>query len=219
MTLKETGGAKLVVLEKDSIRVFALNSRRQWLLGRVSRDAEPEIPLESRIASRQHGWLMGMDEEWFYVDNPRNLNGTWLNGNRIPRPLNGTRKPITLRDGDVLRISGGEAEGAQDAVVMLFLARSDMGKWAVYPLQESETVTVVRDRENGSRRFLPGICEGEARITCLNGWYYLTDCGSTAGTVLNGKPLSGTAVLRERDHFSVSGGNFFFLRDRVLYER
>ena len=147
-TLPDTrtfSGAKLVVLENGRIRVYPLDQRQKWLLGRSSKGNEPDIPFQSKIVSRQHGWLMGMDEEWYYVDNPRNLNGTWLNGSHIERPLSGIRKPVTLRDGDVLRVDSGETALEGDIVVMLYTTREVRGNWAVYPLMGAQTVTIGRD--------------------------------------------------------------------------
>lgn len=221
-TLPDTkifSGAKLVVLENGRIRVYPLDQRPKWLLGRSSQGNAPDIPFSSRIVSRQHGWLMGMDEEWYFVDNPRNRNGTYLNGTRIERPLSGIRKPVTLRDGDVLRVDSGEAEWESDIAVMLYTTREVQGNWAVYPLNGVQTLTIGRDPDCGLVRREPAVSGKHARLTCLNGQFYLSDCGSRAGTVLNGRTIDCPVLLREKDHFSICGGNYFFLRDRLLYER
>ena len=221
-TLPDTrtfSGAKLVVLENGRIRVYPLDQRQKWLLGRSSKGNEPDIPFQSKIVSRQHGWLMGMDEEWYYVDNPRNLNGTWLNGSCIERPLSGIRKPVTLRDGDVLRVDSGETALEGDIAVMLYTTREVRGNWAVYPLTGAQTVTIGRDPDCDLIRPELAVSGKHAAITCLNGRFYLSDCGSRAGTILNGRAIDCPVALREKDHFSICGGNFFFLRDRLLYER
>lgn len=215
----KASGAKLVALENNRIRIYALDQRQQWRLGRAARGTEPDIAFLSRIVSRQHGWLMGVDEEWYYVDNPKNLNGTWLNGTPIQRPLNGTRKPVTLKDGDVLRIDCGQDPIEKDTVVMLYTTREVRGNWAVYPLEGVGTLIIGRDRECGLHSKEPEVSGKHAKLTCLNGRYYLSDCGGTTGTVLNGRHLDCPVALREKDHFSTGGGNYFFLGDRLLYER
>lgn len=214
-----SSGAKLVVLENGRVRVFALDQKQQWLLGRAARSGTPDIPFQSKIVSRRHGWLMGMDEEWYYVDNPRNLNGIFLNGRRIERPLSGTRKPVTLKDGDVLRIDSGEAGLEGEIVVMLYTTRNVKGNWAVYPLEEVGELVIGRDPDCGLVRVEPEISGKHAKLTCLNGRFYLSDCGSRAGTFLNGERLDCPVALGEKDHFSICGGNYFFLQDRLLYER
>ena len=143
-----SSGAKLVVLENGRVRVLALDQKQQWLLGRAARSGTPDIPFQSKIVSRRHGWLMGMDEEWYYVDNPRNLNGIFLNGRRIERPLSGTRKPVTLKDGDVLRIDSGEAGLEGEIVVMLYTTRTVKGNWAVYPLEEVGELVMDADERS-----------------------------------------------------------------------
>lgn len=215
----QPSGAKLVVLENGRVRVVALDQKQQWLLGRAARSEAPDIPFQSRIVSRKHGWLMGMDEEWYYVDNPQNLNGIFLNSRRIERPISGTRKPITLKDGDVLRIDSGEAGLEGEIVVMLYTTRTVKGNWAVYPLEGIGELVIGRDPDCGLVRTEPEISGKHARLTCLNDRWYLSDCGSRAGTVLNGEQLDSAAALREKDHFSICGGNYFFLKDRLLFER
>ena len=216
----QPSGAKLVVLEESRVRVFSLDARQRWLLGREVRStASPDVPLHSRIVSRQHGWLMRVDEEWYYVDNPRNMNGIFLNGRRIERPLSGTRKPVTLRDGDVLRIDGNEGTQGPESVVMLFTTRTVRGNWAVYPLEGMEELVIGRNADCGLVRREQEISGRHAKLTCLNGRFYLSDCGSRAGTVLNGEKINCPVALREKDHFSICGGNYFFLKDRLLYER
>lgn len=215
----QPSGAKLVVLENGRVRVFELDQKQRWLLGRTARGEVPDIPFQSRIVSRKHGWLMGMDEEWYYVDNPGNLNGIYLNGRRIERPISGTRKPITLKDGDVLRIDSGEAGLEGQIVVMLYTTRTVRGNWAVYPLEGMEELVIGRDADCGLVRAEPEVSGKHAKLTCLNGRWYLSDCGSRAGTVLNGERLDCATPLREKDHFSICGENYFFLKDRLLYER
>ena len=212
-------GAKLVVLEKSRIRVYPLDQRQKWLLGRETKSQQPEIPLLSKIASRKHGWFMGREEEWYFVDNPENLNGTYLNGNRIQRPVSGTRKPTPLKDGDVLRIDSGDPEQKDEITVLLYTTREVRGNWTMLPLGRVEILTIGRDGDCELVMQDPEISGKHAKLTCLNGRYYLSDCGSKAGTVLNGEKIQCPVALVEKDHFSLCGRNFFFLGDNLLFER
>ena len=212
-------GAKLVVLENSRIRVYPLDQRQKWLLGRETRKQQPDIPLLSRIASRKHGWLVGMDEEWYFVDNPENLNGTYLNGSRIPRPVSGTRKPTPLRDGDVLRIDSGDPDQKDEVTVLLYTTHEVRGNWTMLPLGRREQLILGRDVDCDVVLQDPEISGKHAHLTCLNGRYYLSDCGSRVGTVLNGERIQCPVALVEKDHFSLCGSHFFFLGDKLLYER
>ena len=80
--IAQTSGASLIVLEDDQIRVFSLDARPEWTIGRYAPDVPntPDILFTSRIVSREHGWIRNIDDQWFFVDNPKNLNGTFHNG-------------------------------------------------------------------------------------------------------------------------------------------
>lgn len=210
-----TSGARLIALENGKLRFYALDQKQQWLVGRAGKGSAPDIDFQSRVVSRQHGWLMGMDEEWYYVDNPNNLNGTFLNGVAIDRPLSGTRKPITLRDGDVLGISGnGEDEG----VAMVYTTRPVGSRWGMHPLNGRE-VLLGRDPECAICWQEPEISGRHAQLTPVEGSYQLWDFGSRSGTVLNGRTICGAVRLKKLDHFSICGKSCFFLGDRLLYEK
>ena len=209
-------GPRLVVLEKDRIRVYPLDQKNKWLVGRETQSSQPDIPVRAKIVSRQHGWLMGVEEDWYYVDNPGNLNGTFLNGSRIQKPVSGMRKPVSLRCGDVLRIDGEEDIPDPEAVVMLFTARPVKGCWAQHSLKNVRVMTIGGDPGCALSTRNPADVPVQAKITALNGRFYLAGCGETA--ILNGKPLEGPEILRDRDHFSLGGRDYFFLGDRLIYE-
>lgn len=98
-TQKEDAG--LVILEGCRVRVCPLEQRERWMLGRDTPNSAvpPDIPLTSGIVSRTHGWLEKIAGEWFFVDNPQNLNGTFHNGVKISHPKNGVRVPVLLENG------------------------------------------------------------------------------------------------------------------------
>ena len=103
MYLAQSSGAKLVMLEHEHIRVCELDARVEWKIGRFdpNQPNRPNILFSSGIVSREHGWLRNIDGQWYYVDNPRNLNGTFHNGKKIPRT---GKQHVLLNNGDILRI-------------------------------------------------------------------------------------------------------------------
>ncbi len=206
--------ANLVVLEKDRIRVYPLDQREKWLMGRQTRNSQPDIPVNSKIVSRSHGWLMGVEGDWYYVDNPENLNGTFLNGSRIRRPVSGIRKPVSLHCGDVLRIDCEEADPDLGAVTMLYTTRPIRGRWQQHFLRESQLLTVGSG--SGCDLRCPEGAVVQGKISGVNGRFYLEPC--TGEIVLNGTVLREPAVLRSGDCFAAGGSVYFFLGDRVIYE-
>ena len=197
--ISKISGAKLIVLEQQNIRIFDLDARPEWSIGRVLPDGSnaPDVPFSSMIVSRKHGWLKHIDETWYYVDNPENLNGTFLNGSKIERPVSGTRVPRTLSNGDVLRIDNSDLNHVcKDGVLMLFSTQPVGEQWTVFPLSGRGSTTIGRDADCDISEPLPYLSAKHAEITCVNGQYYLSDCGSKAGTFLNGTAVSKKQLLR-----------------------
>lgn len=212
-------GARLVIMDGAQMWTCSLEQKQRWKLGRFdpNQPGTPDILLTSSTVSRTHGWLEKIDEEWFYIDNPGNLNGTFYNGTKIPRPRNGMKSPILLDNGDVLRIEGdGGGDAPNSGVLMYFTTDAVSGAWAVYPLGE-ETTCIGFDAERGAIGPMPHCAEAYARILRLNGSYYLTDCAAGTGVVCNGRPARSGAKLRERDVISFGRCKLIFLGDRLLY--
>lgn len=216
-----TSGASLVIVEQNQARVCPLDARPKWTLGRYDPNMAniPDILFTSPIVSREHGWIQNIDDQWYYVDNPQNLNGTFYNGSKISRPRPGTRKPTMLESGDILRIDSDDLnEVSPYGVFMLFTTVPVNGIWTTYPLKK-EISLIGRDASCDIVEPLPYISARHAKIAKLHGRYYLSDCNSSAGTFLNGKPVRAATPLREKDHISFCDCSFIFLGDKLLYAR
>lgn len=219
--IAQTSGASLIVLEDDQIRVFSLDARPEWTIGRYAPDVPntPDILFTSRIVSREHGWIRNIDDQWFFVDNPKNLNGTFHNGVKVPRPKTGTKTPIMLESGDVLRIDNEDLNHVSaQGVLMLFTTATIKGTWTTYQL-EKQTTFIGRDESCDIVEPLPYISAKHAKISLVNGNYYLSDCNSSAGTYLNGQEVKSSTQLREKDYISLCDCSYFFLGDKLLYAR
>lgn len=209
-------GAKLVIMERDSVSVFALEDRPEWIVGRADSASAPDvIPLNSPIVSRYHGKIYKIGRAWFYLDNPRNTNGTILNGVPIPRG-NGT--PVQLYDGDILRIDKFSGEdSARNAVLMLFTTAQAEGVWERYPIRNKQIVLIGRGPECDIVQSLPYLSAKHAEIQVRRDGYYLRDCGSKAGTFLNRQRVTQAVKLRDKDHFRLADRSFFLVGDALIY--
>ena len=218
--IAQSSGAKLVILEDNRIRVCSLDVRPEWFIGRYDpkQNRTPDILFTSPIVSREHGWLSNVEGQWYYIDNPQNLNGTFHNGNKIPRPMAGQKRPVPLSSGDILRIDNEDLNlSNRNGVLMLFSTGDNKGVWTTYELSSSGVCNIGRDASCEICEDLPYFSSKHAKITGLNGQYYLSDCGSKAGTCLNGKPVSGNCLLHEKDCIAICDCTYFFLGDRLLY--
>lgn len=217
----QNSGANLIIIENDKVNVQCLDTQHEWLIGRYhpSMPNIPDIRLSSMIASKEHGWLRNIDDQWYYVDNPKNLNGTFYNGLKIPRPMSGIRRPTPLENGDVLRIDNEDLNHVSaKGVLMLFTTVPVKGIWTVCQLNKHATI-IGRDSSCDIIEPLPYVSLNHAKITYINGTYYLSDCNSRAGTFLNGKRVKNSTILREKDCISLCDCNYFFLGDKLLYAK
>lgn len=93
------------------------------------------------------------------------------------------------------------------------------GMWITYDLKGRSQFLIGRDSRCDLCEPLPYLSSRHAMISCHGGQYYLSDCGSTAGTYLNGSPISGAVALRKDDRFSLCDCEFVFLGDSLLYAK
>ncbi len=221
MYVAKITGACLVILEGDQVRVCSLDARREWMVGRYASDMPnpPDVRFSSKIVSREHGWIRNIDDQWYFVDNPRNLNGTFYNGIKIPRPEGGAKQPVKLENGDILRIDNEDLNHVSaHGVLMMFTTANIRGQWDAFPLNQ-QTVTIGRDEGCDIVEALPYMSARHAQITFENGAYYVSDCNSRAGTFLNGQAVTEKTRLREKDCISLCDCNYFFLGTKLLYAK
>lgn len=219
--IPEESGASLIVLEQDTVRVFELDRQAEWTVGRADpqRSAAPDIAFRSAIVSRSHGSLKQVYDEWYYVDDPNNKNGTYLNGLKIDRG-DARRHPKSLSDGDVLRIDSSDLDFARrDGVLMLFTTRPGKGVWTAFTLEGKRELLIGRGADCDLVEPLPYVSSRQARITFSRGRYYLSDCESMSGTYLNGERVKGKLPLREKDTISFSDCHILFLGSHLLYRK
>ncbi len=106
------------------------------------------------------------------------------------------------------------------------VSASESLKLAVYPLIQGEYSTSTGvvfsiGRIGGNDFIMPdyAISKKHALIEIKRGGYFLKDCGSTNGTLLNGTRLQNKAVeVRDRDVISFARYEFAFLFPGSLYE-
>lgn len=215
----QASGARLVILEQEQLRVCELDVQTSWRIGRYDPASlnPPHIPLSSNIASREHGQLVNLDGRWYYLDNPKNLNGTFHNGVKLPKSPTGQPQWTPLESGDVLRIDNDDLDHVNSqGVFMLYTTAPTQGVWMTHTLDQNETY-IGRDPSCQIVEPISCISSRHAKITWKAGQYQLTDCNSTAGTFLNSKRITGTVPLREKDVISLCGCSYILIGSKLLY--
>lgn len=213
-------GAKLIVLENGNLRVYMLDDRAEWLIGREDRlnGICPDISFQSPIVSRKHGRLCNVEGRWFFIDNPQNLNGTFHNGVKLIRSVHSGQQHTALFSGDILRIDNADLrQPSRDGVMMLFTTGNVIGEWTRFSLLGRKSVTIGRNEKSDIILPLPYLSASHAKLTLQHGQWILSDCKSMAGTFLNGVPVKKEVSLQHRDIISMCDCNVFFMTDHVLY--
>lgn len=214
---KTSSGAKLVIMEGSALSVFSLESRTEWLIGREQSTADTGnmVALHSPIVSRNHGLLRKSGGAWHYYDNPANTNGTIYNGVKL-KSSGGQPASVKLFDGDLLRVdkqSGGHSN--TNAVLILFTTVPMENRWERFSIQGKQTVLIGRSPKCDIVQSLPYLSAKHAQITVKDGAYYLSDCGSKAGTYMNRRQVTKPVRLRDKDCFSLADRVFFLIGDSI----
>lgn len=211
-------GTTLVILEDGKITAIAMDSKTSWSMGRAASGNAVAIPLKSPIASRKHGMFLQLGDGWYYVDEPDNLNGTYYNGQKIPRANPGAKSRVRLHNGDVLRIDNEDLRQPDTrGVWMMFTTDALGGKWRFFPLEGRAEVRIGRDPQCDLCQPMSYLSRLHARILLHQGSHYIQDCHSTAGTWVNNRRVEGTRLLQEKDTIALCDCRFIYTNNGLVY--
>lgn len=215
----EQKSPRLIILQAGQVQQVALEEKEQWLIGRTCpQHTGADIAVPSPIVSRQHGWFRKVEGVWYYCDNQKNLNGTYYNGQFLPRSHNDKPTAVELKDGDTLRIDAQDlTHPSPDGVLILFTTDCAWGSWTAYALPKDGTVVIGRDPQCEICEPYDFVSEKHAQIVAKNGVYSLQDCGSTVGTKLNNVAAEGSITLWDKDRISIGNRNYFLMGSLLLY--
>lgn len=212
------GGTSLVVLEGSAARTYRLDERTRWTMGRRTTEQTPDIAVDSEIVGRRHGEFFCDRGQWFYCD-MGSLNGTYHNDVKIWGGYRVKSRPVALRGGDVLKVDQRDASRSDPRSVWMYFSDTPIqGVWRYYPLEGRRSTVIGRDAGGCDIvQPLSYVSARHARIEERDGRYWLSDCGSTAGTWLNGRRVTGQTPLQEKDRFAVCDCQFIFSGRGLLY--
>ena len=212
------GGTSLVVLERGTVRTYRLEERARWSMGRRTPEVTPDIALDSVIVSREQGEFFSAGGQWYYCD-AGSRNGTYHNDAKVWGGYHVKSRPVPLYGGDVLRIDRWDAEQSDPRGVWMYFSDAPIqGVWRFYPLAGRAGTVIGREADRCDIvQPLPYVSARHAQIVERGGRYWLSDCGSTAGTWLNGRQLAGEACLREKDRISICDCQFIFADNGLIF--
>lgn len=166
----------------------------------IGRDPGNQIVVPLPDVSRHHAQLISHDGGYAIID-LGSANGTHLRGKRIP-----SKQPVTLSDGDVIRI--GDQSGNSISITYLIeeqaydregqtplrftsMGRIDLGQAQLGSLPR---FTIGRDPNSNLTIDSPVVSWHHAEVVRSGSGYILNDLGSTNGSFLNGKSVRSIAL-------------------------
>ncbi len=109
-------GDYLSILDDSGTREILLSEKEEWTIGRSSSSSKPDITLDKKTVSREHGKLVNCTGIWCYY-NCKSKNNTFLNGELIKPGIGGRIVPVMLKDGDVLIFGAGQKPEVNEKTV------------------------------------------------------------------------------------------------------
>lgn len=172
------------------------------------RNSKNDIVLSSALVSREkHGEFVKVDGQWTIRD-CNSTNGLIYNDVYISSK--------DIMDGDFVRIDSG-SDTIPQGVLFIFTSSADSNKWKSIPSRTSPDITIGRNE--GCTITLPhvSVSNSHAKITHVNGNFYITDTGSTNGLSVNGKHITEKTLLHEKDVIVITNSKLIFTSNKIYY--
>lgn len=121
-----------VILEiENNGTIRTIEAEKTLTIGRETRNSSADIPLTGDYISRLHGVFEPTESGCTYTDK-NSTNGTWLNG-----ILMNAGEPVSLHNGDVLQLAGGDPRYADDVTTIYYIVPSET--IMSYTMRDSDT--------------------------------------------------------------------------------
>ncbi len=159
-----------------------------------------DIPLNSPLASAEHGRVIFQNGQWIIQDKAAYQSAGSTNGLILGASL---LKSHVLRPGDAVRIDSARNPGPDG--VLFLVTDAAQTHWTSLRLDGQNEVTLGRDPSCTVTLSNPSISHCHAKLQRTANGHILQDCGSTNGILVNGQPISGPRPLREKDVLTLPG--------------
>ncbi len=186
--------------------------------GRIYFGRNPEqndIVINSDIISRNHGKLKMVDGRAYFAD-LGSTNGTYIESRGRSQFVKNNKNYAALLDGDILRIHGKNDQ--QRSVLLLYARGTQQGKWQKYLLGEDNHIRIGRGRENDIILLHPCISRKHAVLEKSGDSYAISDAGSKHGILVNGRQITGSYMLRDKDVIQILDSILLFTKKQILYK-
>ncbi len=160
--------------------------------------------------SRRHALLRRLPDGGLLVEDLDSMNGTWVNGARVPAPTLLAPGDEVAVGGSVLSVTAAPSRAAVAAMPLRPRqpALRVLAGWAPGTRMQVGEALVLGNAAVGREEFGgdPAIAPEHARVTPLgDGRILVEDLGSPTGTLVDGIPIPAPTVLSAGDRFQLGG--------------
>ena len=212
--------ATLIIVGKKTDDVLIVYLKNNMTIGRESDKRTADILLKSPIVSRLHGEFTFFNGSFYYTDK-HSRNGTYLNGVRIKQEPGKDSMAMKLNDGDILRIDRPTLNDPHpEAVTIIFSTSYDpRNTWEKRILDPTRSVVIGRGNDTGIDLHQSYISQEHAVIAFnpQTQKYYIVNCGSRNGVLLNNREVVGNATLFDRNVIRICDTLIFVLDGVLIY--
>ena len=132
---------KLEIENNGSLLTIKLTEKKT--IGRAARQPSADILLAGNYISRMHGTFTPTGRGCMYTD-CNSTNGTWLNGRLME-----SGATVTLHNGDILQICGGDPHKASDVTNIYYIVPSEtLGALTSWSLDELHSLGSIDELDN-----------------------------------------------------------------------
>ena len=201
---------KLIVIFQREIIDFPLKGQQSF--GRNTEQNRPDIGLDSRVLSRDHGTFVTQGGVVYYQDN-NSTNGTILNDNYI-KP----NEPVQLNDGDVLHIHGRtDNNHLLDITICMTTSYRDNREWKKKKLS-GDVREIAIGRDEKTKLTGKEVSRRHASFFLSEKGWAVIDHGSTNGVFINNIRLAQPTYLQPCDVVRIADYIFFYTNDELIYQ-
>lgn len=197
----------ITVVEDNSVKNILLNDFNKNTIT-FGRDVSNDIVISSLLVSSMHGHFEITDIGVKVVDD-NSTNGIYVNNNK--------ENCILLKNGDSIKIDN-PASPLKKGIIMIFTTGETVNEWQQFDLDSKDSILVGRGDECDIVLNHVSVSLKHAKIFKGNDGFYISNCGSTSGIMVNGVLVKGQVRLKDRDVILIANTKLIYSKGRVLYQ-
>ncbi len=172
-----------------------------------------DIVLNSPLVSREHGRFRQTNGHWVIEDKGQYNSVASENG------LIYNNTTILMRvicEGDFIRIDDG-IETVSEGVLFVFSSAGSDNSWQSVLLANEQEMTIGRDEDCDIVLPHVSVSKCHARIFRENGDWYIADCDSINGVIVNNRRINNKERLHEKDVIAITNSKLIFTSTTISY--